>query len=150
VTFERNWSGTVHAGFSSRHRFVDLTGPKHVEVLNETWTVTAYTPAARLWPYWLFDLVSEQRCATTNSLKLPENPHGGLGLRGNWAWNGATKVNFLTSEGETDRVKGNKQRARWCDMWGLLDDVPAGIAVLCHPSNFRFPQPMRLHPTEPF
>ena len=22
--------------------------------------------------------------------------------------------------------------------------------MLCHPSNFRFPQPMRIHPTEPF
>ncbi|HEU0010027.1 MAG TPA: PmoA family protein [Verrucomicrobiae bacterium] len=150
VTLERHWSGPVHAGFSSRHRFVDLTGPKQVEVLTETWTVTAYAQADSQRRWWLFDLVSEQRCATTNTLKLPENLYGGLGLRGSWAWNGATNMNFLTSEGETDRVKGNKQRGRWCDMWGLLDGEPAGIAVLCHPSNFRFPQPMRLHPTEPF
>ena len=26
----------------------------------------------------------------------------------------------------------------------------AGVAILCHPDNFRFPQPMRLHPDEPF
>ena len=25
-----------------------------------------------------------------------------------------------------------------------------GIAILGHPDNFRAPQPMRLHPTEPF
>ena len=25
-----------------------------------------------------------------------------------------------------------------------------GIAILCHPENFRAPQPMRLHPKEPF
>jgi hypothetical protein len=150
VTLEADWSGPVHAGFSSRHRFVDLTGPKHVEVLKETWTVTAYAQADSQGRWWLFDLVSEQRCATTNALKLPDSLYGGIGLRGNWAWNGAEKVNFLTSDGETDCVKGNKQRGRWCDMWGLLDGQPAGIAVLCHPSNFRFPQPMRLHPTEPF
>jgi len=150
VTLEKHWSGPVHSGFSSRHRFVDLTGPKHVEVLNETWTVTAYTYADSQRRWWMFDLVSDQRCATTNTLKLPENLYGGIGLRGNWAWNGAANVNFLTSDGETDRVKGNKQRGRWCDMWGLLDGEPAGIAVLCHPSNFRSPQPMRLHPTEPF
>ncbi len=150
VTLEADWSGPVHAGFSSRHRFVDLTGPKHVEVLNETWTVTAYTYADSQRRWWMFDLVSAQRCATTNTLKLPENLYGGIGLRGNWAWNGAANVNFLTSDGETDRVKGNKLRGRWCDMWGLLDGEPAGIAVLCHPSNFRFPQPMRLHPAEPF
>lgn len=26
----------------------------------------------------------------------------------------------------------------------------AGITVLCHPKNFRAPQPVRLNPTEPF
>ena len=26
----------------------------------------------------------------------------------------------------------------------------AGIAILDHPENFRSPQPMRVHPTEPF
>jgi hypothetical protein len=35
-------------------------------------------------------------------------------------------------------------------MSGLVDGARAGITILCHPGNFRAPQPMRLHPTEPF
>ena len=35
-------------------------------------------------------------------------------------------------------------------MWGEIDGAKAGLAILCHPDNFRAPQPMRLHPTEPF
>ncbi len=31
-----------------------------------------------------------------------------------------------------------------------MEGRPAGIAILCHPANFRAPQPMRIHPTEPF
>ncbi len=30
------------------------------------------------------------------------------------------------------------------------DGALAGVTILCHPENFRFPQPMRVHPTEPF
>lgn len=143
------WSGPVHAGFRSNHRFIDLTGPKPVEVLNEAWEVAVYAPGARS-TYWVFDLLSRQNCATPDPLRLPEYRYGGLGVRGHRAWNGKTNANFLTSEGETDRVKGNTQRGRWCDMGGLVGEDFAGIAVLCHPENFRAPQPMRLHPDEPF
>jgi len=148
VTLESQWSGPLHGGFESRHRFVDMTGPKQVAALDENWKVTAYKPWAK--DYWCFDLVSEQRCAGTNGLKLPKYHYGGLGLRGNWAWNGAGKGNILTAEGETDRVKAHAQKSRWFDMWGKIDGADCGIAVLCHPSNFRAPQPMRVHPNEPF
>jgi len=149
VSLDDYWSGAVHAGFRSRQRFIDLMAPEPVNALNESWEVIAYAPAGR-GGYWLFDLVSRQRCATTNTLKLPEYRYGGLGVRGNWAWNGTTNVAFLTSAGETDRIKGNTQLGRWCDMSGRLDDAVAGITILCHPDNFRAPQPMRLHPSEPF
>ena len=35
-------------------------------------------------------------------------------------------------------------------MSGLVDGAQAGIAVLGHPDNFRAPEPMRIHPDEPF
>jgi len=146
---DRAWNGSIHAGFRARHRHVDVTSGPPVTVLNESWQVTAYAAGASS-RCWMFDLVSEQQCATANELKLPTHRYGGIGVRGNWAWNGKDKTFFLTSEGETDRDKGNLSRARWCDMGGELDGSRVGIAILCHPENFRAPQPMRLHPTEPF
>jgi len=149
VALDRSWSGAVHGGFISRHQFVDLTAPKPAVALNEQWEVRIYN-TFDAGHGWIFDLVSSQQCASSNPLKLPEYRYGGLGLRGNRAWDGKENVNFLTSEGETDRDKGNTTHGRWCDMSGLVDGSQAGITILCHPDNFRAPQPMRLHPTEPF
>ena len=33
---------------------------------------------------------------------------------------------------------------------GTVDNQLTGVAILSHPDNFRSPQPMRLHPSEPF
>jgi hypothetical protein len=35
-------------------------------------------------------------------------------------------------------------------MSGLVDDQIVGIAVLDHPGNFRSPQPLRIHPDDPY
>jgi hypothetical protein len=35
-------------------------------------------------------------------------------------------------------------------MSGLVDNQMVGIAVLDHPENFRSPQPLRLHPDDPY
>lgn len=147
---EKTWNGPVHGGFRARHQFVDLLAKPPVTALNETWTVTAYATPADDSGSWYFDIESRQQCATVDSIRLPEYRYGGIGLRGNWAWNGKTNVSFVTSEGETDREKGNATRGRWCDMSGLVDGELVGITVLGHPANYRSPQPMRLHPTEPF
>jgi hypothetical protein len=58
-------------------------------------------------------------------------------------------VDFLTSEGD-NRLKGNHTRPRWCDIHGQIDGRPVGIALLTHPTNFRFPEPLRIHPTMPY
>ena len=149
VALGRSWSGPVHAGWTARFRYVDLTAAKPVVAVNETWEVKVYN-APRVERGWIFDLVSTHECATDQPLKLPEYRYGGLGLRGNRAWNGKENTHFLTSEGITDREKGHATRARWCDMSGMIDGSEAGITIFCHPENFRAPQPMRIHPDEPF
>lgn len=142
------WSGPVAAGFTARHRFVDLSAPEPKIALNETWQVTAYSiPSVN---YFMFDLISTQRCATASPLFLPKYLYGGLGFRGNWDWNGDDKCQFLTSDGETNRVKGNETRMRWCHIGGKVDGGLTGIAILSHPENFRSPQPVRIHPKEPY
>jgi hypothetical protein len=148
VSLQGTWGGPVHCGFVGKHQFTDLTGGSPAAALNETWDVRVYNNARN--NIWVFDLTSTQECATDKPLKLPEYHYGGLGFRGHWDWNGKTNVNFLTSEGITDRVKGHATRAKWCDMSGWREGKQAGIAILCHPENFRAPQHMRLHPSEPF
>ena len=150
VALGESWSGPVFGGFQAGHRFVDLTGPEPKTALNEVWQVMAFNASQGHKPFFMFDLVSTQQCATANPLRLPKYYYGGLGFRGNGLWNGKENTFFLTSEGETDRVKGNETRGRWCHISGDVDGGRAGIAVFCHPENFRAPQPMRLHPSEPF
>jgi hypothetical protein len=150
VALNKTWSGEVHAGFQSQHQFVDLTAPTSKTALNETWEIAIFNASLGAKRFWMFDLVSTQICASSSPLKLPKYHYGGLGFRGNWQWNGKDKTFYLTSEGETDRVKGNETQGRWCHISGAVDGQLTGIAILCHPDNFRAPQPMRLHPSEPF
>lgn len=148
VEFGSTWSGSVQAGLAARHRFVDLTSGQPVIALQETWSVMAYAvPGA---DYNVFDLISTQTCASATALHLPKYHYGGLGVRGHGAWDGAAHCQFLTSNGETDRLKGNETRGQWCYLGGLVEGAQAGLAILGHPENFRAPQPMRLHPSEPF
>lgn len=152
VALDWTWSGPVHGGFVARHRFVDLSAPAPVTALHETWEVTAYRVpvvggGARL---QVFDLVLTQVCATNDPLVLPLYHYGGLGFRGRGEWYGKGNANFLTSDGETDRVKANAKSMRWVHVSGAVQSGTAGLAVLGHPANFRAPQPVRVHPNEPY
>jgi hypothetical protein len=75
--------------------------------------------------------------------------YGGMGFRGSAEWGGKEGVAFLTSGGKT-RLDGNGLPARWVAMNGKIGGKEAGVGLLCHPSNFRAPQPVRLNPGEPY
>jgi hypothetical protein len=145
------WKGAENVGLRSEHRYVDLLAPQPKVALNEQWEVIVRDSDAKAESRDnLFDIVVRQRCASDQPLVLPKYHYGGIGFRGHEQWNGATALRVLTSEGETDRVKANETRGRWCRISGEVDGKTAGIAILGHPKNFRAPQPMRVHPTEPF
>ncbi len=151
VALDRNWSGPVHAGFRARHRMVDMLARPERLALDETWEVRCFNLGeARNRRCQVLELVLTQTCTTASALELPKYHYGGLGVRGNWAWNGANATRWLTSEGITNRIAANETRGRWCWMGGLVDGQLAGVAILGAPENFRSPQPMRVHPTEPF
>lgn len=161
VAIDSVWSGPVHGGLIARHRYVDLSGEAPADVLHETWTVRVYNvsgppdpsaddsgrPLSR--PYRIFDLEVVQTTASSSPLGLPEYRYGGVGFRGRDEWNGAPNAFFLTSEGK-DRSDGHATRARWAHISGHVDGELAGIGILADPRNFRFPEPMRIHPSEPF
>ncbi len=149
ISVDRVWEKEDAAGLAARHRFVSLLTTPPTVVLEETWELTARA-ADDGRPRFLLDLVSTQTCAGAEPLKLPEYHYGGLGFRGHRDWDGASNCLFLTSEGITDRIKGNSSTARWLWVGGKAGSGHAGIAILSHPQNFRAPQPLRLNPTEPF
>lgn len=112
-------------------------------VLNETWHVRVY----RRTDGFLLDLVSTQTCATREPLEILKYHYGGMAIRCRADW--IDTGNFLTSAGRT-RKDGNHTRARWCDIHGPVGKTSAGATLMCHPANFRFPQPVRLHPSKPY
>jgi hypothetical protein len=156
-TVQAGASGPIFASFRTQHEHVDLTADNEKGeigktsggkvALNETWDVRIWT-SGWMSGYWLLDIDSSIRCATDSPLKLPEYHYGGMAIRAARPWT-PKEVFFLTSEGD-DRLKGNHTRPRWCDIHGLIDDKTAGIALLTHPRNFRFPEPLRIHPTMPY
>jgi len=151
----------------------DLTAPGGPKpVLREIWTVRVYNTSNET---FLFDIRSEQSCVSNSHLTLNKYHYGGMSIRGTDQWFNTSaaaaykawekkrnadpaatppsieimKHDFLTSEGK-HQYAGNHSRPRWVDMFGPIDGKTAGIAVLCHPQNFRAAQPVRLHPHKPY
>ena len=136
----------------------DLTAPGGPKpVLRDIWLVLVYDiPGA-----FVIDFQSAQHIVD-EKLSINKYHYGGLGLRGNRQWFDPTasgesppdptksgRSDFLTSEGK-HRVDGNHTRSRWVDLSGQVDGQCAGLTILDNPSNFRFPQPVRLHPNKPY
>jgi hypothetical protein len=144
--------------FVLRHEDITAGEDRPHPVLNEVWTLATHPLSS---PF-LVDLTSTQEAATTDALVINKYHYGGFGFRGNLQWfdpkvtgenppdpSRSGESDFLTSDGKT-RADGNHTRPRWIDLHGKIDGQFAGIAVLQHPSNFRFPQPVRLHPNKPY
>jgi len=147
-TFLTSWSGSVHAGLESMNRFMDLTSGTPIPALVEHWEVRAYAVPDEA-GYHLFDIIFTQTVKDGQPLLLPEYLYGGVGFRAHPDWDDTSKTRILTSEG-LGRLEGHATRAKWFNAGGFTDGRQGGVAILGHPSNFRFPQPMRLHPSEPF
>ncbi len=145
---EKSWGGAEAGGFISKHLFLDHHHAADEKVLNETWEVEVSQKTLDGTLANIIDLTSKQTCAGDKPLKLPKYHYGGLGVRGNLAWNPVDAVTMLTSEGY-DRVKGDSTKGKWVHIGGDVDGAPTGMAILIHPSNFRFPQSLRLNPKNP-
>jgi hypothetical protein len=139
------------ASFSVRHAFVAGKGKARKDVLDEIWKVTIHQTTD---DHFLFDIRSEQKCATQLPLTLPKYKYGGMAFRGNSQWlnskeGQANDFRFITSEGK-DRLEGNHSRPNWVTMTGMIDGKTSTITIMNHPRNFRSPQAVRLHPEKPY
>jgi hypothetical protein len=107
------------------------------------------------------------------SMVLPKVYYGGMSFRGPSEWLGfdskdvaraiARGVEFkaanwlppdvsldvLTNKGG-DRKTGDRNSARWIDYTGPLGEDWGGLVMFDHPSNPRYPTPLRVHPELPY
>jgi hypothetical protein len=51
----------------------------------------------------------------------------------------------LTSEGKT-RKDADGSTARWCIVQGEIDNDYAGVVMMSYPTNYNFPEPLRIWP----
>lgn len=140
--------GPVFTRIKTKLHHISLTAGS---VLEEIWTITVYPFADN----FLFDLESEQVNITSDTLFLNQYHYGGLAFRGSKEWNMHDTAHFknnwhiITSEGK-DNASANATHARWVDASGKLNGQVSGATVFGHPSNFRYPQSIRLHPDMPY
>ncbi len=142
------WQGPVHGGFQARKHSIDVSALTPVVALNEQWEVYVYNVNDNQ-NYLIFDIETIQTANTSSPVLLTQHRYGGMSFRGHEDWNDTDKSFFLTSEG-LDRQNGHGTRARWCHIGGYSEGNLAGITIMDHPENFRFPQPMRINPNHPF
>ncbi len=139
-------TGPVCGGFRVRHQHVDNSLPGGKIALNEFWDV-------RVWQSngehgWRFDITSTLTCATAAPVVLKQYHYGGMAFRGARPWVG-DEVLFTTAEGQA-REAGNHTRVPWVDLSGKTAERWSGLTVFTDPANFRFPEPVRLHPRMPY
>jgi len=139
------WSGFIHAGIKANHQYIDMTQDE-VVALNELWSMKVY---GSLSDKNIIDVELIQSTATDSALVLSQHRYGGVGFRGHRNWAGENGAEFFTSEGKT-RLNGHGTRARWVHIGGEIDGQESGATILSHPDNHEAPQPVRIHPTEPF
>lgn len=138
-------SGSIVGGFQVAHEHVDLSAREGPEpVILETWSVVVFPYDS----FFVFEIDSLQRTASPRPLNLPEYHYGGMAYRGRMAW-ALEGAHFLTSEGLA-KEEADGSRARWCAAWGGGEQGDSGMAILGHPDNFRFPQPLRIHTGYPY
>jgi hypothetical protein len=136
--------GPVTCGFSVLHDHIAFSGGKEIVAMNETWTVRAFT-AGQDTTRFIWDLNEHLNCADTSGITFLQYRYGGgFGLRTTAAWTAANSE-VLTSEGKT-RADADSTRARWIKITGRTEKGQAGILIMNFPSNYDYPQPLRVWP----
>lgn len=140
--------GPVYAELVTSQEYVSLV---HGTVLHEKWTIRCYGLPDK----FMFDIKLEQVNSTKDSLYLDKYLYGGMAFRGtkNWDPHNASafqnRWNVYTSEGARDSA-ANHTIARWVTVSGQIDGSPSSVTIFSHPSNFTYPQKIRVHPDMPY
>ena len=135
--------GPVFSEIQALHEHVVLKkGGGEKVALNELQTIRVYQPEMDK-DYYIVDITSEMNCATESPFHILQYRYAGMGGRTTEYWNN-TNCEVLTSEGKT-RKDTDGTRAKWCIVQGELPGNDyGGAAFLAYPTNYNFPEPMRI------
>ncbi len=136
--------GPVFAEYAALHKHVAFKkGGGEKVALNELQTVRVYKPESKQ-DYYIVDITIELNCASESPFRILEYRYAGLGWRATEKWN-KDNVEVMTSEGKT-RKESDGSTARWFYVQGALDNDYGGSAWMSHPTNYNFPEPLRIWP----
>lgn len=136
--------GAVYADFQALHEHVVFKKDGTEKVaLNELQTVRVYQPQANQ-DYYIADIIIQLNCATESPVLLKEYRYGGLGWRATEKWN-KDNSETLSSEGKT-RKDADGTKARWVIVQGSIDQDYAGAVMMSYPTNYNYPEPLRIWP----
>jgi hypothetical protein len=136
--------GPVFGSYQTVHHHIIFTKDKGEKVImNELQSVRIYEPQQNQ-DYYIMDITIQLNAATDSAVLLVKHPYGSLGWRATAKWN-KNNSEVLTSEGKT-RANADGSRARWCIVQGQIDDDYAGAVMMTYPTNYNYPEPLRVWP----
>ena len=137
-------NGAVFSEFRAIHdHIVFRKGGGEKIAMKELQSVRVYPPGGNQ-DFFIVDFDIRLNCAGESPVKLLEYRYAGLGWRTTEKWDNKNSM-VLTSEGKT-RKDADGSKARWCIVQGQIDDDYAGVIMMSFPSNYNFPEPLRIWP----
>lgn len=137
-------NGPVFSEFGAVHEHVVFKKEGGEKVaLNELHNVRVFSPQEKQ-PFFIVDFNFTLNCATDSPFKILEYRYAGIGWRTTEKWDNKNSM-VLTSEGKS-RKDADGSKARWCIVQGKIDDDYAGVVMMSFPTNYNFPEPLRIWP----
>jgi Family of unknown function (DUF6807) len=141
-------NGSVFSKYEVLHKHIAFKkSGEEKTAINELQSVKVYLPKGNQ-DYYIMDINIELNCGTNSPVKLLKYRYGGLGWRATEEWK-KDNSEVLTSEGKT-RKDADGSKARWCIVQGDVESGKdyAGITILSYPSNYNYPEPLRIWPED--
>jgi hypothetical protein len=142
--FESITEGAIFSEYKTLHEHIVFKKDGREEVaMNEIQDVRVFRPGQNH-NFYIVDFDIVMNCASMSPFKILEYRYAGFGWRATDKWNKNNSM-VITSEGKT-RADADGSKAKWCIVQGQIDDDYAGILMMSFPTNYNFPEPLRIWP----
>ena len=147
----RVWSEGGAGCLKAGHRVVDYSSGLWDLVAEEEWEVRVGSGESGGRVFNRVDVTVGQRVVGKGSLVLPSHHYGGFAFRGLDAWTGADGMRVRASGAVNQRLAVEGAGRTWVAVTGVVEGGgQASVVVMGHPTNFRYPEPVRMHPKDPY